>query len=331
MKDYNWQAHYEDSLCLVGENEYHRTFQIKNETGSGEVNEWDLFPGLKIVFNELQMERCAKSVPLCTDVVEISYCADGSYECALEDDRYFIIGPGDLSVGVVGRSESRGGFPVSRYVGFTIFVEIPVLEYSEKQVLTDLGIDLQSIRKLTGMKEQRFILHTDAAAFQIAQLLRYESDREQMLPMLRLKTLELMNYLSDPATAERGLMPVFISGEQARIASAVQKRITEDLSDHIRIGRLAEELNVSPTAMKTAFRKVYGTSIYAYLKDLRLREARRLLLETNLKVTDIAVEVGYSNPGKFSVSFKEKYGIQPRRVRALYREGRTIPSQKRDG
>ena len=70
-----------------------------------------------------------------------------------------------------------------------------------------------------------------------------------------------------------------------------------------------------------------GKSIHAapvsythlYLRTYRLQVAQKLLLETELSVTEIANKIGYENPNKFTSAFKETYGSSPTEFRKSVR------------
>ena len=81
----------------------------------------------------------------------------------------------------------------------------------------------------------------------------------------------------------------------------------------------------STTALKKCFRGVYGTSVYSYLRTYRLQVAQKLLLETELPVTEIASKIGYENPNKFTSAFKEMYGSSPTEFRKSVRLDRNGP------
>lgn len=104
-----------------------------------------------------------------------------------------------------------------------------------------------------------------------------------------------------------------------RLAGKVQNRISANLTASLTIEQLASELHASPSAIKAAFRNVYGDSIYAYRKTLRLQEAQRLLSETDIPIAQVAAEIGYANPGKFAAAFKKKYGQLPREYKTSVR------------
>ena len=67
--------------------------------------------------------------------------------------------------------------------------------------------------------------------------------------------------------------------------------------------------------MKKCFKGVYGDSIYSYMKHYRLQVAERLLKESSFTVAEIAMQVGYLNPNKFTAAFCAEYGMPP----TLYR------------
>lgn len=62
-------------------------------------------------------------------------------------------------------------------------------------------------------------------------------------------------------------------------------------------------------------KKKTGMTYSAYLQNIRLKNAKRLLLETELSVSEIAEQVGYHNKGYFYKIFTEKYGLTPAKYR----------------
>ena len=73
-------------------------------------------------------------------------------------------------------------------------------------------------------------------------------------------------------------------------------------------------LNVNK--LKYGFRFVYGTSVFGYLHSLRLRQAFMLLRDTELNVTEVAEQIGYSRQSSFSVAFRREFGFPPQKVKA---------------
>ncbi|MDQ8699225.1 AraC family transcriptional regulator [Hyphomicrobium sp. LHD-15] len=84
------------------------------------------------------------------------------------------------------------------------------------------------------------------------------------------------------------------------------------------IQALASRVGLSETKLKTGFRELIGTSVRAYLRDVRMDQAERLLGEGK-SVTEAALACGYGNLSYFSKAFFNAKGIAPRRLSAPVR------------
>lgn len=74
---------------------------------------------------------------------------------------------------------------------------------------------------------------------------------------------------------------------------------------------LAKSCGVSYSTLRAAFRAETGTTLGQYHLGLRLDEARQLLVQTDLTITEIAERTGFCNQKHFSSIFKRKTGISP--------------------
>lgn len=310
MQYYDWKSHYDAHITEVADKNGFRHFRIDNETGTGEVITCSVFPGVLAVLNDLRILRCGKAVPEAENTVEITCCMEGRYECEVNSRYCFYIGHGDLTIGTVGRTEAGGGFPTRCFSGLTLFLDLTLLEKQYVCLLPEMGIDLGVIRELAKQKPRRFVLH-NRAEFLTIILSMAEAERSHRLPALRIKTIELMMLLSDPDLAPKSETPVYISRKLAQLAKDVQRQVTADLSRHLTLTQLSAQFQTSPTAIKTAFKSVYGESLRDYMKACRLQEAQRLLRETDLPVSEVAAAVGFANPGHFSVAFRERFYMTP--------------------
>ncbi len=75
------------------------------------------------------------------------------------------------------------------------------------------------------------------------------------------------------------------------------------------------ELPLSYRQLSRYFRRKTGTSIKRYQIQQRIREAKRLLLNTRFSITDIAMELHYPSSQKFATQFREITGLTPREYR----------------
>jgi AraC-like DNA-binding protein len=84
---------------------------------------------------------------------------------------------------------------------------------------------------------------------------------------------------------------------------------------------LSKQYDIPATSMKKCFREIYGDSIYSYQKRYRMNIAANLLMEDfKIEIQEIALRMGYENPGKFSSAFKSVMGVSPAKYR-MRKEG----------
>lgn len=95
---------------------------------------------------------------------------------------------------------------------------------------------------------------------------------------------------------------------------AVQKAlemIEARVQDPPTLGELASFSGLSPTYFSNVFKEVTRMRLQDYLIQTRLDKAKNLLSGINLKVKQVACEVGFSEPNYFCRTFKKKVGLTP--------------------
>lgn len=84
-----------------------------------------------------------------------------------------------------------------------------------------------------------------------------------------------------------------------------------DIKNPPSLTELSKMVGVNRTTLSQCFRRVYGVTIFDFLRTFRLEESRRLLQTGNRSVTQVAYEVGYSHQKTFSREFKKYFGGTP--------------------
>jgi transcriptional regulator GlxA family with amidase domain len=95
----------------------------------------------------------------------------------------------------------------------------------------------------------------------------------------------------------------------AKVIAWVKQHFTDDIP----IDELAAKAHMSPSTFRQHFRAVAGMSPLQYLKQLRLQEARQLLLNENLDASTVALRVGYESASQFSREYSRLFGQPPQR------------------
>jgi AraC-like DNA-binding protein len=97
-----------------------------------------------------------------------------------------------------------------------------------------------------------------------------------------------------------------------RAKEYIHKHHTEDIS----LGQVAKAVNTSTFYFCKMFKKVTGINFTDYLSRLRIEKSKSLLLDRNLRVSEIAFEVGFQSLTHFNRVFKKLLGQSPTEYRA---------------
>ncbi|MBW4684523.1 MAG: AraC family transcriptional regulator [Komarekiella atlantica HA4396-MV6] len=103
-----------------------------------------------------------------------------------------------------------------------------------------------------------------------------------------------------------------LGGYTHHIAVAVE-RLRKDFKEPIKIESIARELGMSVSGFHHHFKSVTAMSPLQFQKQLRLQEARRLMLGENLDATSAAYRVGYDDASHFNREYKRLFGTPPMR------------------
>ncbi len=94
------------------------------------------------------------------------------------------------------------------------------------------------------------------------------------------------------------------------------ERVDKCPEEHVNVEQRAHALGLTERALENAFKLKLGSTVKIYILQQRVQKAKQLLLATMHTVTDIAMEVGYSDPSYFIRIFKQTEGVTPGRYRS---------------
>ncbi len=98
-----------------------------------------------------------------------------------------------------------------------------------------------------------------------------------------------------------------------------EKYVAENFCDpNISLISVARHVGMSPAHFSTVFSQTMGRSFISHLTALRIERAKTLLTTTAMKLSDIAMEIGYNEPNYFSHVFRKVAGVTPKEYRASH-------------
>ncbi|WP_218669416.1 AraC family transcriptional regulator [Massilia sp. KIM] len=232
---------------------------------------------------------------------------------------------------VQGEKEMLVGDRVLRYAagsyvqaGVTIPVSGQIVDASEDRPYYGVRIDLDPKEIAAFMLEMQIPIppgQEDAPAVTVEpagealleaflRLLRL-LDRPADLPVLgRLLKQEILYHLvSAPggATLSRGVL----GGQHEHAVARAISWIREHYDAPLKIAELAKQVHLSASVLHRRFKAATMMSPLQYQKQLRLLEARTMLMSGNAEAASVAFRVGYESPSQFSREYRRLFGAPP--------------------
>ena len=145
------------------------------------------------------------------------------------------------------------------------------------------------------------------------QALRYGVADYLLKPVNHSDVLRLVHeaVLIPPLAAE------VIEKQERLLIEQARTWIHDHLHKDITLLDLSQQFHYSVSYISMLFKKQIGTGFQEYLLDCRIQRAKHLLQDPALRISEIAQQVGYTNPKAFSIAFRKACGIPPTEYREL--------------
>ncbi len=133
---------------------------------------------------------------------------------------------------------------------------------------------------------------------------------------LRSKAIELFVLFAHAARNAATPKPIFIKRKADKEKLYfVRDYLIENAANPISLAALTALSTLNEYKLKKGFKELFQTSVIDFLIHCRLEQAKALLRDKEMNVSEIAYASGYSSPQYFAKAFKKKYGISPGEVK----------------
>ncbi|MBQ9322352.1 MAG: helix-turn-helix transcriptional regulator, partial [Eubacterium sp.] len=120
-----------------------------------------------------------------------------------------------------------------------------------------------------------------------------------------------------------------ISSQSAMIMD-IRQYLDENYMNDLSLQSISNEFHISTYYLAHIFKEETGYSPMNYIIRRRIGEAQSLLITTRRSITDIASQVGFSNPNNFNIQFQKQVGLSPRAYRKTYTTPGLADQTKKD-
>lgn len=197
------------------------------------------------------------------------------------------------------------------------FPSLAVIQFSRESLGEDLlrKHELQPVREFLDAAARGFEFHGETArrAGELILEMETQSPFERFLQLLRLLKFFALSTEKRPLAS-----PAYSPSLKARDITRLDE-VLGWLRRHktvtVTLEQAAAVAKMSPKSFCRFFKANTGKTLVEYLHELRVGEACRQLLETDLPVSEIALECGFNNLSNFNRRFRELKGLTPREYR----------------
>ena len=300
-------------MKLIRHSEDHLTAELQDETGIGQMDVYQVFPGIYLGYNDFRLEKCESSYVPDEPVFGLVHCREGKVEWELPNGDYAYLGAGCLMPCSYGENNGHFSFPQRSYQGLSLGISLP---RAVQGLPGEFPVDLRRLQQRI-CSAGTLDLAADARSTYVFGLL-YEAQARSMVHK-RMACLELFLLLDDLHWEENSARILYFPRAQVLKIKEMEQFLTKNLEHRYTLEELSRRYDLPVNAVRRCFSGIYGESVAAYMKKFRMEDAKRRLSGSDETIASIAVSLGYDTPSKFAAAFRSCARISPQMYRAQFR------------
>ncbi|MBW4619667.1 MAG: AraC family transcriptional regulator [Cyanosarcina radialis HA8281-LM2] len=136
------------------------------------------------------------------------------------------------------------------------------------------------------------------------------------------KALEVLGLVvgMEQARQGRSLEPGLPMGTRERVHYA-RELVLHHVQEPLSLGELARRSQLNESTLRRGFKQEFGMTVFDYLLDYRLEQARQMLERGTMQVTEVMMAVGLRNRSYFAAAFRRKFGQNPKQYQQRFWQG----------
>ncbi|OKH24240.1 AraC family transcriptional regulator [Chroogloeocystis siderophila] len=286
------------------------TYKFPTQLGQGYCREIDLREGLELVIAQYQLyDDMILEMPERSHPIEYIFLLSGTEQY---DDQF--INAGNYSLWSSGIAPKEKPKSCATQPIFAINVHIkPELFTAFWHSESETTLSAQQL--LRGNQEyQLYSGRTTTIAMQTAiqQILQCPYRGLTKRIYFESKVWELMALLIHDLEHPRHLPYNSLKPDDIDRIHYAKELLLQQLDNPLSLVDLARQVGLNDCTLKRGFRYCFGKTVFGYLHDYRLEQARQLLEQRRLNVSEVARSVGFANRSYFASAFRKKFGVNPR-------------------
>lgn len=145
------------------------------------------------------------------------------------------------------------------------------------------------------------------------QLFQIQVTENAMAVYYHGKILEILSLYFSSRTPDKESCPFLNDEETVRKIKHAKEHLLKNMEAPPGLKELAKWAGLNEYQLKVGFKEIYGNTVYGYLLDHKLDQARVLLDTGKFQVNEVAYQIGYTNPSHFIAAYRKKFGVTPKK------------------
>ena len=246
------------------------------------------------------------------NTIQIMYCIEGSADIYSENGTSYTLKKGTILMYRANNNERyKYKFRDRKFKKILFILNVDKLEYSFLSSISN-KILYNWKERILKLFEKNILIHAKTNSkieIMLNQIKNIDINNINEYILFKTKVVEFISYILEFQIGSSNKAD--ISNETT--AENIKELINEySVSDIPSIKEICEITGMSNYHLQAIFKEVEGITIFQYIQKIKMNYAK-FLLDTSSKknVLDIATEVGYDSPSKFSMAFKKFFGVLP--------------------
>jgi len=308
-------------MYIMCDKESEKTYRLKSSAGEGIMRTHGIAPRIEMIYSELEAYYpSVRAEEEAFEYIEIMYMLDGHAEFEMENRRIASADKGDICLFYSRMGAKESVFGEGGIRAISIVFELDALREELNRFF--------NTKEFTDKPLFDYVIHSDSVVTMVAsEMLKNtftelisvpEEYGEYHRKLLTMKAILALVDGNDDKSADYR----YFSGDASNKVHSARKLLGENIASDLSVEELADLVKLNRTTLQRVFKQIYGVTIFEYRTRIRMQEAKNLLLDDTLTITEISVMCGYTNASKFSAAFKKNFGITPKEWRRStdYRE-----------
>jgi AraC-like DNA-binding protein len=313
----DYYKYVEDKYCSKTSDELlGKKYFIKDQFGQGTFFRIKIEEGLEVSgFDISKMDMDIDNRMTHEDILEVGYCYRGDTKIlSLPDRKEYTFKKGDICIyRTLNKLEyfklkHRNCKTISIHIDFNV-IKNAIHSIGEDQLIIEWQKNINSIFNGNTLIIEKASYDLRKIAQEIDSI---SNDNMMGYMKLKLKTIELLATFLEEKSKESLKN---IKNKDIEKITQAKEIINENIENTPAVKDLATQLNISVYKLQKGFKDLTGDTVYEYIKKVKIEKAKYLLKNTNLSILEIANEIGYENPSKFSNMFKRYNETTPLKYR----------------